>query len=401
MGSCRVRVRYVTFCSKGEETKGIGVIRIVAFILMDKLKSCCGSFCGCMGKACECFADVLRKKPSLYVLMFLCLFWATFNIVLSSMSLFQVYDRNPIRGAGFPDCSVNDACNSNCGGLVNRRTAQVNVPNPLEITVGDNRGNIALRMLCTWPIGPNASRFSCAISCIIMFICVFIWAYRTIYPQYSKIYHVIPFLAADAWWWAVMITDATEIIKSNASCQELQVRATITGAWAINVRPSQYILRTRVFLILRVAVRNIKHSHLHCALRRRLRALFLDPLHFHLLVVTPAPSCVLAAFCAHCPAGIPTATFHSRLRPKPQPLLPRLPAQNPRWKRSLLRRLSTLLLPTLMQPKRLQLPLSLKSELDAHNFLAHALIRSAIVPIFTKYFVEPKSKTLSFFSHKL
>lgn len=160
------------------------------------------------------------------------------------MSLFQVYDRDPIRGAGFPDCSVNDACNSNCGGLVNRRTAQVNVPNPLEITVGDNRGNIALRMLCTWPIGPNASRFSCAISCIIMFICVFIWAYRTMYPQYSKIYHVIPFLAADAWWWAVMITDATEIIKSNASCQELQVRATITGAWAINCETSSILTYT-------------------------------------------------------------------------------------------------------------------------------------------------------------
>lgn len=305
---------------------------------MEQLKSCCGSFCGCLGKACGCFADVLRKKQSLYVMMFLCLFWATFNLVLSSMTVFQVYNRDSIRGAGFPDCTAENACNSNCGGVVNRRTALVNLPNPLEITVVDNRGNIALEMFCTWPIGPNASRFGCAVFCIIMFIAVFVWACRTPHPQYSKFFHVILFLAADVWWWAVMITDATEIIKSNASCQELQVRTTIAGSWAIRVRSSHHILRKSFSLILRVAVPS-KHSHLHCALRRRLRALFLDPPHFHFLVVTPAPSCVLAASCAHIPAGIPTTTVPSScLRPnapKPQPLLPRLLAPNPRWKRSL------------------------------------------------------------------
>jgi hypothetical protein len=190
---------------------------------MDKISACCGSFCGCFG-------NVLRKKTTLYLLMFLCLFWATFDLVLSSMSINQVYDRDPKRATvDVKECSPKDACAGECG------LAFVDVSNPFEFYVADKGGNQFLKMLCTWPIGPNASRFCCAISCIIMFFSIGVWVCRTPYPRYSKIFHVLLFIAADCWWWAVMVTDATLVIKANDSCKIIQKRLT-NDATVANVR---------------------------------------------------------------------------------------------------------------------------------------------------------------------
>jgi hypothetical protein len=181
---------------------------------MDKVSACCGSFCGCFG-------NVLRKKTTLYVLMFLCLFWATFDLVLSSMSVNQVYDRDPKRATtDIKDCNPKDVCagQSTCG------LAFIDVSNPFEFSVADKSGNQILKMLCTWPIGPNASRFCCAISCIVMFFGIAVWVFRTPYPRFTKFFHVLLFLAADCWWWAVMITDATLVIKANDSCKTISKR---------------------------------------------------------------------------------------------------------------------------------------------------------------------------------
>jgi hypothetical protein len=184
---------------------------------MDSVKACCGSFCGCFG-------NVLRKKASLYVLMFLCLFWAAFDLVLSAMSVNQVYDRDSKRATpDIKDCNPKDACAGNsCGNAL----AFPDVANPFEFYVSDKSGNQILKMTCTWPIGPNASRFCCAISCIVMFFCIGIWVWRTPYPRYTKYFHVLLFLAADCWWWAVMVTDATLIIKANDACKIVQKRLT-------------------------------------------------------------------------------------------------------------------------------------------------------------------------------
>jgi hypothetical protein len=69
-----------------------------------------------------------------------------------------------------------------------------------------------------------------------MFFGIGVWVFRTPYPRYTKIFHVLLFLAADCWWWAVMITDATLIIKANDSCKVIQKRLTNDVAIA-SVRP--------------------------------------------------------------------------------------------------------------------------------------------------------------------
>jgi hypothetical protein len=185
-------------------------VRFRGFHLMDKLKSCCGSFCGCFG-------NVLRTKASLYTLMFLCLFWATFNLVLSSMTINPVVTPETF----ITGCTTKDFCDNKClGGRPSGPNAPI-IPNPVEFIGSNRNGDQIWKIQCSWLIGPNASRFCCAISSIIMFIVVGVWVFRTPYPQYSKFFHVIPFIAADAWWWAVMVTDATEIIKSNDQCKAL------------------------------------------------------------------------------------------------------------------------------------------------------------------------------------
>jgi hypothetical protein len=148
---------------------------------MDKIKSCCGSFCGCMFSG-------LRTKAALYSLMAICLFWATFDLVLSSMTVKLVYSYDPAVDAArfnsaLSKCSASDVCGGNCAVL---QTSTV--PNPFEFTVYDSTGkDVLLNAFCTWPIGPNSSRFCCAICSIIMFVAVGIWVFRTPYPKYSKI----------------------------------------------------------------------------------------------------------------------------------------------------------------------------------------------------------------------
>jgi hypothetical protein len=192
---------------------------------MDKFKACCGSCCGCFG-------NVMRTKACLYALMFICFFWAAFDLVLSSMSVVnQVYDRDP-NWSGYTafDCSVKDFCAGKC------LLTSAQVPNPLEYSISDKNGKISLKVFCTWPIGPNSSRFCCAICTMIMFVAVGVWACRTPYPKYTKIFHVILFLAADVWWWAVMVTDATLVIQSNNACKSLQSNALLTPYGEASVR---------------------------------------------------------------------------------------------------------------------------------------------------------------------
>jgi hypothetical protein len=213
-------------------------LRSFALGLMDKCTSCCGSFCGC-------FAKTLRLKASLYVLMFLCLFWAVFNLTLSSITVKPVFEGPLSEVQPFLGCSANDVCSGKplCSVIFN---------NPFEFVMTDKSGKLYLRIFCTWYIGPNASRFCCSICCIIMFIMVGIWAIRTPYPKYSKIFHVIPFIAADVWWWAIMVTDATQLIQSNDNCKTLSKRFA-NDQVTYSVRLSQVFLCDSV-LCLHVAL---------------------------------------------------------------------------------------------------------------------------------------------------
>ncbi len=193
---------------------------------MDKFKACCGSFCGCFG-------NVLRTKACLYALMLICFFWATFDLVLSSMSVNQVYDRDP---SNFGGVSYDHSAKDICAGKSLPTPAEV--PNPLEYTIKDkNTGKINLKIFCTWPIGPNSSRFCCAICTMIMFIAVGAWACNVPYPKYTKFFHVILFLAADCWWWAVMVTDATLLIQSNNLCKKLLDEKGLNALGEASVRP--------------------------------------------------------------------------------------------------------------------------------------------------------------------
>jgi hypothetical protein len=197
-------------------------LRSSALGLMDKCTSCCGSFCGC-------FAKALRLKASLYVLMFLCLFWAAFNLTLSSITVIPVFEGPESKAQQYVGCSANDVCSG-------KPECSVPFNNPFEFVKTDKSGKTLLRIFCTWYMGPNASRFCCSICCIIMFIMVGIWAIRTPYPKYSKIFHVIPFIAADVWWWAIMVTDATQLISSKDGCTTLSKRfASVTVTYSVRL----------------------------------------------------------------------------------------------------------------------------------------------------------------------
>ena len=151
-------------------------IRLVAVDLMDKVKSCCGSLCGCL-------CSTLRTKVALYALMAICLFWATFDLVLSSMTVKPVYSLDTAASSPSSDyskCSATDVCSGSCIAL-----GSAGVPNPFEFTLYKSDSNaVLLTAFCTWPIGPNSSRFSCAICSIIMFGAVGVWVLRTPYPKY-------------------------------------------------------------------------------------------------------------------------------------------------------------------------------------------------------------------------
>jgi hypothetical protein len=194
--------------------------RFVADCSMDKCKACCGSFCGCLAACCSCFASVLRTKPCLYALMFFCFSWAVFDLVLSSMSVKEVYDLNVTKTIlNIPqDCSAKDACAGAC--LI--PAATFDIPKPLDFTISNKNGTVYLKFFCTWPIGPNSNRFCCACCCIVMFIAIGVWVCRTEFPKYTNFIHVPMFAAATCWWWAVMVLDATLVIRSNTSCKNLQ-----------------------------------------------------------------------------------------------------------------------------------------------------------------------------------
>ena len=244
---------------------------------MGKLEICCSSLCGFCGK-------VLRAKASLRALMFLCFFWTTFNIVLSFMTvtpLLYTDDTFVLKLS----CSVSDYCMRGCESFLGP-------PKPTEMIVSRPDDSVVLmRLVCPWPVSANASRFCCAICCIIMFTGMLIWAFRQPNSKPSKWFYIIPFIGADIWWWAVMFTDATEIATLARLCKKETFFSYLTpSSLVVSVRLSQRFLCLRYFLTSCVAVSYIQPSHLHCSLRRRVCPLFLDPLDLCLHVrIFPLP----------------------------------------------------------------------------------------------------------------
>jgi hypothetical protein len=252
---------------------------------MGKLEVCCSSLCGFCGK-------VLRARASLRVLMFLCFFWTTFNIVLSSMTVTPLWQYDKARmGYDFLDCPISDLCRNRCPG-------KLPPPIPVEmIVISPSFPDVVLiRLFCPWPVSANASRFCCAICCIIMFTGILIWAFRQPNSKPSKLFYVIPFIGADLWWWAVMFTDATELASANNECKRLLPYFIIPSSLVVSVRIPQCFLCLRCFLTTRVAVSYIQPSHVHCSVRRRVCPLFLDPLHLRMHVINPPPPPPLPIF---------------------------------------------------------------------------------------------------------
>jgi hypothetical protein len=233
---------------------------------MGNLTICCGSFCGFFGKA-------LRTKAALHALMFLCFFWTTFNIVLSSMTVTALFQVDPKRMNDFLPCSPSDYCSNGCQNYLQP-------PRPCNLIVTSPDDVVVIHIFCPWLISTNASRFCCSICCILMFTGMLIWAFRKPNSKPSKLYYAIPFIVADIWWWAVMVTDATEIIKSNNECNAVKQKIFILSnpSLVASVSLSQRFICSRSFLTSCVAVPHIQHSHLYCALRRRVRTIFLHPL---------------------------------------------------------------------------------------------------------------------------
>lgn len=258
---------------------------------MGKLAICCGSLCGFCGK-------VLRTRACLRALMFLCLFWTTFNIVLSSMTVTPLWQVDKTLSNDFLSCSVSDYCSNGC-------QEYVRPPKPCQLTVSTPQGAVAIRLSCPWPIGANASRFCCALLCIIMFTGILIRAFRQPNSKPSKWFYVVPFIAADVWWWVIMFTDVTEITKSNDQCKR-QEFFRITGSWVVSVRISQRFLWSRSFLTSCAAVYHIQPFHLYCSLRCRMRPLFLDPLDLCNHVLNPPPPISLRTLLTF--VGIPPTT---------------------------------------------------------------------------------------------
>jgi hypothetical protein len=190
----------------------------------------CDAISNCCARCCDCFLfNLLRKKSTFYVLMFLCLFWAVFNLVLSSMSVSQVYDRDSKRATkDIRACNPADACGGkSCDGL----PGFPDVANPFEFYVSDKSGNQILKMTCSWPVGNNVIRFGCAIFDIFMFFCIAWYGYWVLhectpFPKNTKTFHVLLFLAADGWWWVVMVTDAILLSKMNDACATISRRFT-------------------------------------------------------------------------------------------------------------------------------------------------------------------------------
>jgi hypothetical protein len=151
--------------------------------------------------------------------MFICLFWSTFDLVLSSMTVVPSFNvgGSSSRFSQIKDCDVGEVCKSSqCSLLFGFPPG--GIPNPLDMSVSDSRGSF--KISCSWSVGANASRFCCAIACIFMFIGIAVIIYRTPYPKFNRILYCTVFLAADAWWWAIMITDATMVIKSDEACKK-------------------------------------------------------------------------------------------------------------------------------------------------------------------------------------
>jgi hypothetical protein len=245
---------------------------------MSKFAICCGSLCGFCGK-------VLRAKASLRALMFLCLFWTTFNIVLSSMTVTPLLQIDETRVINNLKCSPSELCNGCQDYIRPPRPCLMTVSTPTPDNV------VAIRLSCPWPIGANASRFCCALCCIIMFTGILIRAFRQPNSKHSKWLYVVPFIAADVWWWAIMFTDATEITNSNDQCNvKKQIFfISLPASWPVSVRISQRILCSRSFLTSCIAVSHTQPFHLHCSMRRRVRPLFLDPLDLCMHVLNPPP----------------------------------------------------------------------------------------------------------------
>jgi hypothetical protein len=200
-------------------------LKLAAFEQMcDAISKCCARFCDCF------LFNLLRRKSTFYVLMFLCFFWATFSLVLSSTTLNQVYDRDAKRATkDIPICNPADACaRKSCG---TGPVAYPEVVNPFEFYVNDKSGNQILKMTCTWPQGNNISRFGCAIFDIIVFLIIgwySFWVLRecTPFPQNTKTFHVILFLAADGWWWFNLVSDAILIVRASDACSAVTRRFT-------------------------------------------------------------------------------------------------------------------------------------------------------------------------------
>jgi len=246
---------------------------------MGKLAICCGSLCGFCGK-------VLRAKASLRALMFLCFFWTTFNIVLSSMTVTPLWQVDTRRVVDSLTCSVSDWCMNGCQRFLVP-------PKPVEMIVSGPDDSVVMRLVCPWPVSANASRFCCAICCIIMFTGMLIWAFRQPNSKPSKLFYVIPFAGADIWWWAVMFTDATELANSNGKCKRETFFSYLPPSLVVSVRMSQHFLCSRCFLTNCVAVSYIQPSHLHCSVRRRVCPLFLDPVDLCMHVLNPPPPILL------------------------------------------------------------------------------------------------------------
>jgi hypothetical protein len=200
---------------------------------MGKLEICCSSLCGFCGK-------VLRAKASLRALMFLCFFWTTFNIVLSSMTVTPLLytDHNFVMRL---PCSVSDWCMNGCQNFLGP-------PKPTEMIVSGPDDLVYMRLVCPWPVSANASRFCCAICCIIMFTGMLFWAFRRPNSKPSKLFYVIPFIGADIWWWAVMFTDATELAKLTRLCKKETFFTSLSpSSLVVSVRFSQRFLLFALF----------------------------------------------------------------------------------------------------------------------------------------------------------